>query len=330
MKQRIFDKQLAEFKPDLIIIDMGANDFYAGAFNATEMENNLVKIIDIIQRSSPSTSIIISNSQDIFYRRRRSIPQCKDFMEMTRRVAAYRNCAFYNYYDISGNGGSMAQWYKRGLSKPDKIHLTTAGYYVKGELYLNAMLNSYASWLQNKEDSLIAEKHVFDTLQLKKFFVEDISFKKENAKTEFVKVYREPETNNDLGEHNDRTYYTIRSGDNLGAIAERFHVSVKDLQYWNGLSGTKIIAGESLVIYKKSYTAPTPVPSKTETKITPQNNTAITPNNRSTVRKAVYKVTSGNSLWTIAKKYNTTVENLKKLNNLKSDKLNIGQTLIIP
>ena len=330
LKQRIFDKQLAEFKPDLIIIDMGANDFYAGAFNATEMENNLVKIIDIIQRSSPSTSIIISNSQDIFYRRRRSIPQCKDFMEMTRRVAAYRNCAFYNYYDISGNGGSMAQWYKRGLSKPDKIHLTTAGYYVKGELYLNAMLNSYASWLQNKEDSLIAEKHVFDTLQLKKFFVEDISFKKENAKTEFVKVYREPETNNDLGEHNDRTYYTIRSGDNLGAIAERFHVSVKDLQYWNGLSGTKIIAGESLVIYKKSYTAPTPVPSKTETKITPQNNTAITPNNRSTVRKAVYKVTSGDSLWTIAKKYNTTVENLKKLNNLKSDKLNIGQTLIIP
>jgi LysM repeat protein len=105
---------------------------------------------------------------------------------------------------------------------------------------------------------------------------------------------------------------------------------VKDLQYWNALSGTKIIAGESLVIYKKSYTPPTPVPSKAEAKVTPQNNTAITPGKRTNSRKAVYKVSSGDSLWTIARKYNTTVENLKKLNNLKSDKLNIGQTLIIP
>ncbi len=330
LKQRIFEKQLAEFKPDLIILDIGANDFYAGAFNAVEMENNLVKIIDMMQRSSPNTSIIISNSQDIFYRRRRSIPQCKDFMEMTRRVAAYRKCAFYNYYDISGSGGSMAQWYKRGLAKPDKIHLTTPGYYVKGELYLNAILNSYAAWLIKKEDSLMAEKHLIDTLQLKQFFVEEISFKKENTKTEFVQVYREPETNNDLLEPNDRSYYTIRSGDNLGAIAERFHVSVKDLQYWNALSGSKIIAGETLVIYKKSHITPHVTETKVETKTPPNNNTAINPNNRTGSRKAVYKVSSGDSLWTIAKKYNTTVENLKKLNNLKSDKINIGQTLLIP
>jgi LysM repeat protein/lysophospholipase L1-like esterase len=330
LKQRIFDKQLAEFKPDLVIIDMGANDFYAGAFNAVEMENNLVRIIDMIQRSSPSTSILISNSQDIFYRHRRSIPQCKDFMEMTRRVAAYRKCAFYNYYDISGGGGSMGQWYKRGLAKPDKIHLTVPGYYLRGALYFNAIMNSYVAWLQKKEDSLVAQQHCFDTTQLKTFFVEDISFKKESSKTEFVQVYREPVAKTDLSETNDHTYYIIRPGDNLGTIAESYHVSVKDLQYWNALSGTKIIAGETLLIYKKSHSTPTPVPSKAETKAQPQNKAAITPDNRSSSRRAVYKVSSGDSLWTIAKKYNTTVEDLKKRNNLKSDKLNIGQTLIIP
>ena len=329
LKQRIFDKQLAEFKPDLVILDLGANDFYGGAFNTQDMESNLVKIIDMIQRASPTTNIIISNSQDIFYRHRRSVAQCKDFMELTKKVAAYRKCAFYNYYDIAGNGGSMAQWYKRGLAKPDKIHLTTQGYYTKGELYLNAILNSYAAWLVKKEDSLVALKHVFDTTQLKRSFVEDISFKKENSKTEFVQVYREPETDHGLSENNDRVYYVIRSGDNLGAIAERYHVSVKDLQYWNAISGNRIIAGETLVIYKKSHTSPTPVQNKAETKVIPQNKTAITPNNRTSTRKAVYKVSSGDSLWTIAKKYNTTVENLKKLNNLKSDKLSIGQTLII-
>ena len=40
--------------------------------------------------------------------------------------------------------------------------------------------------------------------------------------------------------------YRIRRGDNLGAIAERFGVSVTDLRRWNGLRGNRITAGESL------------------------------------------------------------------------------------
>jgi LysM repeat protein/lysophospholipase L1-like esterase len=329
LKQRLFENQLSEFKPDLIILDLGANDFYGGAFNATEMESNLVKIIDMIQRSSPNTSIIISNSQDIYYRHRRSIVQCKDFMELTKRVAAYRKCAFYNYYDVAGNCGSMGQWYKRGLAKPDRIHLTTQGYYAKGELYLNAILNSYAAWLDKKEDSLVAQKHVFDTIQMKKFFVEDICFKKENAGTDITKVYHEPETEHGISDNNDRVYYVIHSGDNLGAVADKFHVSVNDIKYWNNMSGSKIIAGETLVIYKKSHSTPPVNENKAETKTIPQNQTAINNDKRQASRKTVYKVANGDSLWTIAKKYNTTVENLKKLNNLKSDKISIGQTLLI-
>jgi len=146
--------------------------------------------------------------------------------------------------------------------------------------------------------------------------------------------------NNETIDKNDRVYYTVKAGDNLGAIAEKYHVTVKEIQYWNALSGNKIIAGESLVIYKKNH-APQPVPEnkveiktvpekKVEVKTVPEKKTAVVPTNKITARKAVYKVTSGDSLWTIAKKYNTTVDNLKKLNNLKSDKLSIGQTLIIP
>jgi LysM repeat protein/lysophospholipase L1-like esterase len=340
LKQRIFDSQLAEFKPDLIILDLGANDFYAATFRTEEMESNLNRIIDIIQKASPSTCIIISNSQDIFYRHRRSIPQCKDFMELTKRVATARKCAFYNYYDVAGNCGSMASWYKRGLARTDKIHLTAPGYYAKGELYLNAILNSYVAWLHNRPDSLNATLHQFDTTQLKNFFVEDISFKKENAKTQYTQVYRDPDVNNESIDKNDRVYYTVRAGDNLGAIAEKYHVTVKEIQYWNALSGNKIIAGESLVIYKKNHTPQTvqenkaevnTVPEKkVEVKTVPEKKTAVVPANKITTRKAVYKVTSGDSLWTIAKKYSTTVDNLKKLNNLKSDKLSIGQTLIIP
>ena len=43
-----------------------------------------------------------------------------------------------------------------------------------------------------------------------------------------------------------------------------------------------------------------------------------------------YTVKKGDSLWLIANKYNTTVDNIKKLNNLSSNNLQINQKLILP
>lgn len=46
------------------------------------------------------------------------------------------------------------------------------------------------------------------------------------------------------------TYYKIKSGDTLSSIAGKFGVRVKDIQRWNGLSGTRISAGKRIKIYK--------------------------------------------------------------------------------
>ncbi len=48
-----------------------------------------------------------------------------------------------------------------------------------------------------------------------------------------------------------------------------------------------------------------------------------------TSKETTYTVKSGDSLYSIAKKYNTTVNRLKELNNLSSNLLNIGQILIV-
>ncbi|HNX07042.1 MAG TPA: LysM peptidoglycan-binding domain-containing protein, partial [Bacteroidales bacterium] len=130
----------------------------------------------------------------------------------------------------------------------------------------------------------------------------------------------------------DVTYYKIRKGDNLGAIAERYGVRVSQLQQWNALSGTKIIAGATLVIYKKTNTSnPVNMPEKpAATKPVNQSATVPASPERTVAGKKSYKVVSGDNLWLIAKKFNTTVEKIKQLNGLKTDKLNINQILLIP
>lgn len=329
LKQTLFGQQLGELNPDLVVLDLGTNEFSAGIYYGADIEKNMKAVIDIVQKSAPSANIILSNAQDFYYRRKRDVIECKEFSDLVRKIAIEKNCAYYNYFDVAGGTASMNQWYNRGLAQSDKIHLTTPGYYVRGELFLNALLNSYLDFLLNPgKDSLLADNSIIDTTELKTYFVENVNFGVESKKV-FTEVYREPEV---LPEGESKLYYTIRSGDNLGNIAQRYGVTIKDLQLWNGLSGTQIIAGKTLVIYKKGSVQQNPVKTQQvqTTQVQQQTKTQGTLPKNQGYRKVSYIVKSGDTLWGIAQKYSTTVDAIKKANNLKNDKLSIGQVLLIP
>ena len=96
--------------------------------------------------------------------------------------------------------------------------------------------------------------------------------------------------------------YTVKSGDSLWSIAKKFNTTVDDLKKANNLTSNSLSIGQKLVI-----------PGKKES----------TSNN-------VYTVQEGDSLYSIARKYNVDVNALKQANNLSSNLLSIGQVLIIP
>lgn len=99
--------------------------------------------------------------------------------------------------------------------------------------------------------------------------------------------------------------YTVKSGDTLYGISNQFGVSVSDLARANNISNTSSLqVGQVL------------------------NIPSISGSNPSTT--FTYTVKKGDSLYAIAKKYNTTVNDIVSLNNLKTTSLSIGQTLKIP
>lgn len=121
----------------------------------------------------------------------------------------------------------------------------------------------------------------------------------------------------------DRIRYRVRSGDYLGKIAERYGVGVSQIKGWNGLRGNNLRVGQRLTIYPRKAVA------TTETKATPnQPKRSNVPVKMPKDPSKVHVVQSGDSLWTISRKYpGVTIDNLKKWNGLSSNNLKPGTKL---
>lgn len=108
------------------------------------------------------------------------------------------------------------------------------------------------------------------------------------------------------------TTYTVRSGDTLSGIAAKFGLSVDQLKAWNNLSGSTIVVGRSLVVKGgKVSTAPTSTGTSSSSK-------TIT-----------YVVRRGDTLGSIADRYDCTVAELKSWNGLSGSTIYPGQKLKI-
>ena len=107
---------------------------------------------------------------------------------------------------------------------------------------------------------------------------------------------------NGSSNNNSNNTYTVKAGDSLWNIANKYGVTVNELKSLNNLTSDSLSIGQVLKIPSSS-----------------SNNFSNT-----------YTVKAGDSLWNIANKYGITVDELKNLNNLTSNTLSIGQVLKVP
>lgn len=124
----------------------------------------------------------------------------------------------------------------------------------------------------------------------------------------------------------DRIVHTVKKGETLASIAKKYHVSVANLKKWNNLKKDTLKIGQKLTIYTSGGPAVKSVKSNT-TKSKPSNSKPANYKKTNTSSPKYHVVKSGETLESIARKYNTTVAKIKKLNNLKSDKIKVNQKI---
>ena len=100
--------------------------------------------------------------------------------------------------------------------------------------------------------------------------------------------------------------YLVEKGDTLYSISQKYNTTVDNLKQLNNLTSNTLSIGQILLI-------PSGEVIETET-----------------TNKQTYTVKSGDTLYSIARTNNITVDELKELNNLTTNLLSVGQTLLIP
>ena len=153
---------------------------------------------------------------------------------------------------------------------------------------------------------------------------------------------------------NSQKNYIVKKGDTLYSIAQRYNTTVDELKKQNQLSTNQLTIGQSLVLPSTSFVTYTVQKGDTLYKIASQYNTTVDIlkklNNLSSNILSIgqkiklpsteiinipasletYTVKSGDTLYSIAKKFDTTVDKIKSQNSLSADVLTVGQVLKIP
>ena len=105
--------------------------------------------------------------------------------------------------------------------------------------------------------------------------------------------------------------YIVKKGDTLYSIASKNNISVNILKEVNNLKTDDLSIGQSLII--------------------PETKSIVIPKEDEIINEgSVYVVEKGDTLYSIAKKFNTTVDKLKETNSIINDILTIGMNLLIP
>ena len=253
--QNKMKEQLEAIQPDLVIFDLGVNNFFKGPFDYQFVMGCLNQMIHFVKNTCPNASFILPNSQDIYYKNR-NVVNCMEYSLLTRLVAKEQKVALYDYFNITGGLHSMLNWSKDGLSNKDQCHLSGTGYRFKGELLFNGIMNGYLTFLNSKKENNLVFEVNQDTLNNRNWVIDKSIAKScklievEDKLTKYnVENLNQPQKVNTskISKVKDVVIY-VKEGDTLQKLATKNNISVEELKRLNSLKSDKLIIGQKLKI----------------------------------------------------------------------------------
>jgi lysophospholipase L1-like esterase len=219
-------EQSEVLQPDLVILDYGTNNILYENKVAESLPKNVTKAISNLRAINPEMLIVLTSTQDLFYKGRH-IDAGIEFAKAMDSLARANEVLYWNYYDLSGGYGQIKNWEQAGFAQKDHIHLTSKGYRLKGYWWNASILNTL---------KFHAEHPNQESLQL--------PIKNYDALKEQLRVASQAALSSSSG----RSSYKVKYGDTLSGIAAKFGVRVSTLKRLNNLRSDRIRVGQVLKV----------------------------------------------------------------------------------
>ncbi len=139
----LFVLQLRTIKPDLVIFSIGVNDSQGPNFNKKDFMANYDTLCARVKRASPGCAILFTTVTDNYIRRKTPNRKALVAHEAILELSKKNNSAYWDMFLLMGGYKSMPFWVKAGLASRDKVHFSTGGYHLMGNLMAGAFLQSY-------------------------------------------------------------------------------------------------------------------------------------------------------------------------------------------
>lgn len=289
------------------------------------LPSNPVKDYYFIHRNTPDTEAVIveygfldSKGDDVNQLKN----NYKDYAEaVVRAITKYKNLPYTapvegSYYTVQKGDSLWKIANKFGITVEElknlnnlKSNTITVGQSLKVKLDEEKPVEDYLIYTVKSGDSLWKIANKYNTTV-------DTLMSINNLKGTTLTINQQlliPKTENieiDVKEELKGIEYTVKAGDSLSKIASSYGITVDRIKSANKLTGNTIYVGQQLLI--------------------PVSDTKVEEKEQTTSAGINYVVVKGDNLYTIANKYGVSVNDIKSLNNLSSNALQIGQVLKIP
>lgn len=145
-----FASQTAGLKADVFIISLGTNE----SIDYPNVDRTFTNQVDALVRSlksyNPKAVFILVTPQDVFRRKNRPNPGIRNVRDQIIRYAVENGLAFYDLYRAMGGEDSAKRWSENSLLRPDGVHLTKEGYEYQGNLFYQALIKGYNSYVPDR------------------------------------------------------------------------------------------------------------------------------------------------------------------------------------
>lgn len=149
-QEKPWREQLQRRDPHLIVLAYGTNAVGDTGQPMSIFRSGWRRVLERVRAAAPDASCLLVGPTDRpslpdEHGVRSHRPRMDRVIEAQREVAAEYGCGHWDAFAAMGGRGSMVRWVPAGLASRDHVHLTRAGYELKAERLLHALLENYSA-----------------------------------------------------------------------------------------------------------------------------------------------------------------------------------------